>query len=348
MHTNKPVTRSTFGAAQGMRLGLQVFLMLLLGAGMMCVTALAAQAPGAKTADAPAMGAAQATFVGAETCATCHEEVAKGFASNPHTKMVLMHDSNGMTCENCHGAGSEHVAGGGDVTKIFDPLKATPKQINDTCQKCHANTHPDYMRGPHAKAGLSCISCHSVHGGNVQLPGQPAAKAALKPVDAAATAGGDYREKLLKAPQPTLCFQCHTDVKPQFGMPFHHPVNEGVVKCTDCHDVHGTFGINNLRSTEDQNMICTKCHTDKRGPFVFEHAPVKAQGCLACHSDPPHGSQNPRMLSMPEINVLCVECHGQPASAAIHGLSPASSDSVPCTSCHTYIHGSNMNAAFLR
>ena len=52
----------------------------------------------------------------------------------------------------------------------------------------------------------------------------------------------------------------------------------------DCHDVHGTFQNNNLRATVDQNMICTKCHTDVRGPFVYEHAPVKAEGCLGCHT----------------------------------------------------------------
>ncbi len=125
------------------------------------------------------------------------------------------------------------------------------------------------------------------------------------------------KSTLLKAPQPTLCFQCHTDVKPQFNMPFHHPVNEGVVKCTDCHDVHGTFQTNNLRSTADQNMICTKCHMDMRGPFVYEHAPVKAEGCLACHS--PHGSQNARMLNMPNINVLCNQCHSAVAAGTIHG-----------------------------
>ena len=62
-------------------------------------------------------------------------------------------------------------------------------------------------------------------------------------------------------------------------MPFHHKVNEGLVKCSDCHDVHGTFSNNNLKSTADQNMICTKCHTEMRGPFVYEHAPVKAEGC---------------------------------------------------------------------
>lgn len=319
MHKNDwPGTRRTNHAVPGNRMGLRTFWMLMLGASIFCATALAAPAPKGKAA---AQNTAQAQFVGSETCATCHEEVAKGFANNPHSKMAMMHGSNGVTCENCHGPGSEHVAGGGDVTKIFNPAKATPAEVNAKCLSCHAGTHPDFLRSPHAKAGLSCISCHSVHGskGNAQL---------------------------LKAPQPQLCFQCHNDVKPSFSMPFHHKVNEGLVRCSDCHNVHGTFQANNLRSTVDQNAVCTKCHTEVRGPFVFEHAPVKAEGCMACHT--PHGSQNARLLNMPNINVLCNQCHSQVAGDTVHGMNAGSSDSVPCTSCHTYIHGSNMNAAFLR
>jgi DmsE family decaheme c-type cytochrome len=150
-------------------------------------------------------------------------------------------------------------------------------------------------------------------------------------------------EHLLKASQPALCFQCHSDVKPQFGMPFHHRVNEGAVNCTDCHDVHGTFGNNNLRSTADQNAICTKCHMEKRGPFIYEHAAVKGEGCLACHT--PHGSQNARLLNVPSINVLCAQCHSTVATSAIHNptLLSQSSDVTPCIDCHTMIHGSNLD-----
>ena len=259
--------------------------------------------------------------MGSDTCVTCHEEVGKKFADNPHTKMVQMHGSAGLTCENCHGAGRAHVDGGGDVTKIFNPAKASAKEVDAKCLTCHAGAHPDFDRSPHAKANVSCVSCHSVH-------------AAKTP------------EKLLKAPQPTLCFQCHADVKASVSMPFHHPVNEGVVKCSDCHDVHGTFGNNNLKSTADQSAVCTKCHTDVRGPFVYEHAPVKAEGCLGCHS--PHGSQNARMLNMPSVNTLCNQCHSRVANATVHGMGAGSDELQPCTSCHTYIHGSNINAAFLR
>ncbi len=343
---NGPVTRLPIGVAPGRRTGLRISFMGMLGALILCATAMAAPPPGPQAAGAAALPALPSGYVGSDMCATCHQDVAANFATNPHTRVALMHGKAGITCENCHGPGEAHVEGGGDVTKIFAPAKATPQQIDAKCLSCHAGTHPNFLRSPHAKAGVSCISCHSIHGGNTQLPGQTAAKAVLQPVEAPMAIGQDYREALLKAPQPALCYQCHTDVKPAFNMPFHHKVPEGLVKCTDCHNVHGSFLPNNLRSTVDQNMICTKCHMEKRGPFVFEHMAVKAEGCLACHT--PHGSQNARLLNMPSINELCLQCHGQVAADTVHGMSLASSDSVPCTSCHTYIHGSNMNAAFLR
>ena len=320
MHTNRPVTLA-FGAAPGWLKGLRVFLMVLLGAGAICATALSAQTPGAKAAKTPSNGAAHADYMGADVCASCHEAVSKGFASNPHAKMALMPGNhNGVTCENCHGPGSEHVAGGGDVTKIFNPAKASAKDVDQKCLSCHAGAHPDFLRSPHARANVSCIGCHDIH--------------------------SSKEDALLKAPQPTLCFQCHADQRAQFNMPFHHKVNEGLIKCSDCHDPHGTFNANNVKTAADQSMICTKCHTEVRGPFVYEHAPVKAEGCMSCHT--PHGSQNARLLNMPNINALCNQCHTAVAVATVHGQGQGSSDSVPCTSCHTYIHGSNFSVAFLR
>jgi len=320
MHRNRPVSQLLIGAVSVKHSGLRAFLMLLLGAGMACAAAMAAPPAGAKNPNVPAKAAAHADFVGSDTCASCHEEVAKGFASNPHTKMALMHGSQGVTCENCHGAGSEHVAGGGDITKIFNPAKHSTKEVDEKCLSCHAGAHPNFDRSPHAKANVGCISCHSIH--------------------------GSKEETLLKAPQPTLCFQCHADQRSQFNMPFHHKVNEGLVKCSDCHDVHGTFANSNLKSTADQSAVCTKCHTEVRGPFVYEHAPVKAEGCTACHS--PHGSQNARLLNMPSINTLCNQCHSRVANGTIHGQGAGSDELEPCTTCHTYIHGSNMNEAFIR
>lgn len=262
-----------------------------------------------------------ADFVGSDVCATCHADVSKKFGSNPHTKMAFLHGGQGATCESCHGAGKAHVESGGDVTKIKQISKMSPKQVDETCLGCHGGAHPNFERSPHARAGVGCTSCHSVH-------------------------SGDTEAKLLKASQPKLCYQCHADQKAQFNMPFHHKVNEGLLKCSDCHDVHGTFLANNLKSTEDQNQICTKCHTDVRGPFVFEHAPVRAEGCVTCHT--PHGTQNPRLLNMPSIATLCNQCHSPLSAGGVHGLDPGSTTVTPCVTCHTMIHGSNASQAFIR
>jgi DmsE family decaheme c-type cytochrome len=329
MRINWPRRELRTGEVRSGAWALRSYFLLVLGTGLLCATALSGQVaqPAVKAASAPAAFTAQVKdvapgdFVGGEVCASCHAEAAKGFADNPHSKLALEHGGAGVTCESCHGAGKAHVDGGGDITKIFNPAKATPGQVDAMCLSCHAASHPNFLRSPHAKANVSCVSCHSVH-------------------------SSVEKEQLLKAAQPTLCFQCHTDVKPSFDMPFHHKVNEGLVTCSDCHDVHGTFGNNNLRSTADQNQICTKCHTETRGPFVFEHAAVKAEGCLGCHT--PHGSQNARLLNMPNVNTLCNQCHSPVAAGTVHSMGAGSSELTPCTSCHTYIHGSNVNPAFLR
>jgi DmsE family decaheme c-type cytochrome len=262
-----------------------------------------------------------ANFVGQETCATCHENVVKNFGTNPHSRLALEHGGKGVTCESCHGPGKAHVDGGGDVTKIRRFDKASTKEIDATCLSCHGGAHPNFERSAHAKQGVGCTSCHSVHAAKTD-------------------------EHLLRASQPQLCFQCHSDAKPAFDMPFHHPVNEGAVSCSDCHDPHGTFGRSNLKTTADQNAICTKCHSETRGPFVYEHAAVKAEGCVGCHT--PHGSQNARLLNMPAINTLCNQCHSRVANHTVNGIAAGSDELTPCTSCHTYIHGSNINPAFLR
>jgi len=319
MYIGEPLEYRSRHRVEKNRSVLPACLIWMLGA--LLLSSLAFAAPGDRPAGNQAKQTAAAEFVGSDTCATCHEEVAKGFATNPHTKMALMHGDKGITCENCHGAGKAHVDGGGDISKIFNPAKAPAKDVDARCLSCHAGQHANFERSAHAKSNVSCISCHSIH-----ASGEP--------------------DHLLKASQPTLCFQCHADQKAQFSMPFHHKVNEGVTNCSDCHDPHGTFNRSNLKSTADQNAICTKCHTETRGPFVFEHTPVKAEGCVSCHT--PHGSQNARLLTMPTVATLCNQCHSAVSAGTVHGMDRGSGTVTPCTSCHTMVHGSNVSQAFIR
>lgn len=279
-------------------------------------------------ADSQTNAANPDNFVGAEVCATCHEAEAKGFPANPHSRLALEHSTSGATCESCHGPGKAHVESAGDVTKIFNPAKATAKEVDQKCLECHATAHANFARSAHAEAGVSCLNCHSVH-------------------------KSEEKEHLLRASQPMLCFQCHSDVKPQFSMPFHHKVNEGLMRCSDCHDPHGTFESKQLRVTADQNAICTKCHTETAGPFIYEHPVVKTEGCVSCHS--PHGSPNPRILNVANLNTLCLQCHSATNSSAFpHAVSPIGpvhsqvATEVACTNCHSQIHGSNASDVYFK
>jgi DmsE family decaheme c-type cytochrome len=287
---------------------------------ILILTAITAAVLAGQSVRAQDQQADASKFAGSEACATCHDEQAKKFETNPHTRLALLHEGKGVTCESCHGPGKAHSEDGG-ATKVFSFTTATPKEADAICLNCHSGQHPNFDRSQHAKANVGCTSCHSVH-------------------------GSKDTEQLLKADQPQLCFQCHTDVKPAFDMPFHHKVNEGLVKCSDCHDTHGTMNRTNLRSTADQNAVCTKCHTETRGPFVFEHPVVKAEGCVGCHT--PHGSQNARLLNMPSINTLCNQCHSPVSAATVHSVGVGTNTLAPCISCHSAIHGSNLNGAFFR
>lgn len=299
-------------------------LMAMLGAGIFSISMLAAPVPGGKPAAAQAREAAPTELVGEETCATCHDQVAKGFAANPHSKLALEHGKKGITCESCHGAGKAHVDGGGDTTKIFNPAKATAKEVDAKCLGCHQGKRQNFERSAHGEGNVSCIGCHSIH------------------------ASGN-NEFLLKTAEPALCFQCHTDIKPQFSMPFHHKVNEGLIRCTDCHDAHGSYNRKALLSATQQEMVCTKCHTETAGPFVYEHAVVKTEGCTACHA--PHGGPNPRLLNRANVNTICLQCHSP--SMNFTGFTPTgpshnqAAQYQACTICHTSIHGSNVSNVFL-
>ena len=69
-------------------------------------------------------------------------------------------------------------------------------------------------------------------------------------------------------------------------MPFKHRVNEGFMNCTDCHNPHGSFAPTwemgdrprMVDQAEGNEAPCLKCHADKRGPFAYEHPPVRVEG----------------------------------------------------------------------
>ncbi|MGC2703310.1 MAG: DmsE family decaheme c-type cytochrome, partial [Candidatus Acidiferrales bacterium] len=217
------------------------------------------------SAAAPAASASveaqQAQFAGAESCKSCHEEVYDSWEKSAHWQQT--YKEGGIAkhgCEDCHGPAASHVSDPTDTSKLFLFEKGSAKEIDARCLECHAggDQHMNAINSVHAKNDVSCIACHSPH-------------------------HGKESNFLLVKSQPELCYTCHLAKRAEFDMPFHHRVNEGLVQCTDCHNPHGTVKLHQVRATATQDEVCFKCHTDKQGPFVFEHQPVKVDGCESCH-----------------------------------------------------------------
>lgn len=290
-------------------------------------------------------------YVGTETCAACHEAQFKSFEGTKHGKLHTVSSWKGKVvgCETCHGPGKAHVEGSGDVTKIISFKKRDAKAIAETCLTCHAGkeTHNNFRRGEHWRNNIGCTECHTAHG---PAPGNFRAGSSSFPGDVSAQNPGQATAKMLTSNEPQLCMSCHNEMKAQFSKPFHHKVLEGTMKCSDCHNPHGGFEQKQAKLAVGADAACVKCHTNKQGPFVFEHGPLKLEGCTSCHT--PHGSSNPKMLKRPQVRQLCFECHT--------GISEELSPQVPsrhnqaqmreqqCTVCHSAIHGSNSSRLFFR
>ena len=291
---------------------------------------------------------AKAVGPGPETCKSCHEDQFNSYTASIHGKKA--HPStpaNAGQCSTCHGDGTEHVKarGGRGVGGIINPgSKTMPAEQKDkVCLACHASSRhlAFWDSGKHRKNDVSCTSCHNTHGG----------KQSLLRVDNPQIAP---LVNTAKVPQQEVCFNCHRDIRALVARPSHHPIVEGKVKCTSCHNPHGALSPA-MVNAESIKELCTTCHADKRGPWIFEHAPVE-ESCLNCHN--PHGSRSVKLLNEKVPN-LCQDCHdaaqhpGTMYDADANFRAPVGATSGPntrflarsCMNCHNEVHGSNSPAS---
>jgi DmsE family decaheme c-type cytochrome len=282
-------------------------------------------------------GATPATYVGSEVCQGCHEDVFNAFQKNPHhlVETAAKYRQTGHACESCHGPGSKH-AESVSAADIRNPGKLNPAATDRVCLTCHLNqpTQVGRIQSSHVKNLVSCITCHSVHHSSSE--GMVARRADT--VNA-------------------LCARCHTDIWASFQRQYHHRVPEGAMSCVDCHNPHGSILPHMIQTVNANEPSCFKCHANLRGPYTFEHAPVRLEGCGTCHE--PHGSANPRMLIRAQVRFVCLECHSNlpsptpPANGTLGTVPPSFHDLrnprfQQCTNCHQKVHGSFVNRAFLR
>ena len=207
-----------------------------------------------------------------------------------------------------------------------------------TCADCHEEitqpfataAHANLMaKGPNA-IEMGCESCHGA--GSVH-----------------SDAGGGRDNIINPDRSPQICFDCHLDKRGEFNLPFHHPVPEGHMTCSDCHDPHEGPGVRGMGTTfASADQTCVRCHTAQGGPFVFEHEAMR-EGCVTCHSV--HGSVNNKLLT--ERNqTLCLKCHFQqqtgPGQLLIGGVEHRSfvaRGTCWSAGCHEAVHGSQIGSS---
>lgn len=275
-------------------------------------------------------------YAGSEICQTCHEDIFKAFHKSPHHAVEAdkRRGFEGRSCESCHGPAQKHTESL-SVEDIRNPGKLAAAAADKICLSCHLNqpTHVGRLQSSHMKDQVSCTSCHKVH----------------------ANGGHDLVVRQAAAVNEQ-CANCHLNVWAQFQQPNHHKLPEGAMSCVDCHNPHGTIRPAMMQSFGANEPGCFNCHGDKRGPFTFEHAPVRFEGCGACHE--PHGSANPRMLIRQEVRLVCLECHANlPVTTnarPVIGVVPPSFHDLRsprfqnCTVCHQKVHGSHVDRNLLR
>jgi DmsE family decaheme c-type cytochrome len=288
------------------------------------VQAAQSQVPAGQAATAQsAPGSLPAGYAGTDTCVLCHSAEGDSFKGTAHGAVTNTRSPmGGLGCETCHGPGQAHVDDDakGHIRKF---AQMTPGETSQTCLQCHnRGNHAGWEGSAHERRNLSCTTCHSVHDPK------------------------SFERQLVKANETALCATCHRiQVAKTERAVAHMPVREGKMSCSSCHNPHGSISnVKALRVGSSVAESCTNCHSEMRGPVLWEHAPVR-ENCATCHD--PHGSSNDRMLNV-RMPMLCQRCH----VVTRHPASIYDKDEITtnksnrmfgrsCVNCHSNVHGSN-------
>ncbi len=300
--------------------------------------ASAQTAPAATTVSASP--AVDLVLKGDAKCTKCHDEGdSPKMLHIGKTKHGTTADGRTPTCTSCHGASDSHIGGSSNNRPkpdvVFKTKGGTSAAAQSaSCVACHKSdsnrTH--WAGSTHESRDVSCTNCHSIH---------------------------VAKDKVLsKSTEFEVCFACHKEQRAQVSRPSRHPVLEGKVACSDCHNAHGSVGPK-LMKRDSVVTTCYQCHAEKRGPFVHNHEPVN-EDCSNCHN--PHGTVAESMLKV-RAPFLCHQCHTphggfipQLIGRQVPGAAPTTANGLgkgttnvtqgrSCLNCHTEVHGSNNPSA---
>lgn len=261
--------------------------------------------------------AEESGYIGQKECLACHKQVKDSYFNGPHGKLFTPEKGQELQakgCEACHGPGEAHTVAVDREEKDLkiEAFKASAPGANRMCLACHEKGKVSFWQGNgHDMSGLGCGSCHKMHAGE-PVPGMD------------------------------ICLKCHKERRAQLQRTSHMPLREGKMTCMNCHNPHGGPGPSSLKAAS-VNENCYGCHQDKRGPVLWEHAPVR-ENCANCHD--PHGSNYDSLLKI-KVPYLCQSCHdvsNHPGTLYDAGKLAAAAKQLlgkGCLNCHSLVHGSN-------
>jgi len=253
-------------------------------------------------------------------CYRCHGDMADlQRIAGPHQ----ICGPNGFNCTTCHDAHG----------KIVEASR------QEMCLNCHQDRSPTmaWHSSTHGIAGVACTDCHNPH---------PRSHVPLR-VEIEHASVRRPQRRAMSVQEPEACYKCHPQVYALSNLPSHHPVAEGKMVCSDCHDAHGE-AEKGLREPT-LNLLCYRCHAEKQGPFAYEHPPV-TEDCGICHE--PHGTVTNNLLRQP-TTFLCLRCHSGHRSDHRQLDDPANVSMrqalyADCSQCHSQVHGSDLIGESLR
>ena len=274
---------------------------------------------------ATAASAVHARDTDPDRCTRCHDET-EDYPVLPVYKTAHAAVADERTrfgdagCTSCHGDSADHLEDDEFYPEVTFTGDRTPvAKQNEACLDCHkGDSHVVHWHGSdHDFAELSCASCHDIHTG--------------------------HDDVLFTDTQPQVCTDCHKQQEHELRRPSRHPVPDGLMACSDCHEPHGATGSGLLKEP-NINETCYSCHAEKRGPFLWEHMPAR-EDCTSCHQV--HGSIHRGLLEVRGPQ-LCQQCHldevfGDHASRMYDRdqLGTSFAAGRNCLNCHSQVHGSN-------
>lgn len=267
---------------------------------------------------------------GADSCIPCHNDgmprSAMAIFGTPHAALDDPAAPFGQfQCESCHGPGKDHARaqrGGGNVRPAVSFGRDSPTPVpeqNAVCFGCHESQgRLGWIGSTHEAQDVPCAACHHIHRGKDRV------------FDALA--------------QQDACFACHENRRADSYRTSNHPLRFSAMACSSCHDPHNGDNDSLLREAT-VNGTCYTCHAEKRGPFLWEHAPA-SEDCTLCHR--PHGSNHFAMLEK-RPPLLCQQCHSPAGHPGVAYTPEQAGDDFnsrfilgkACLNCHSEVHGSN-------